>query len=207
MFSGSSKEIRDNELSHRVLDAAEEIIGREGIQHLTMRRIAAAVDYSPTVLYRLFDSKADLMDHLITRGYEGVRRDYEKTLKREHDTPLAALQSLLLTYATYALDHPNHYRTWFGTGLLSTDGESLRMRHGRVEYTVFQTWFDLIEGCRAAGGFAGRTAHEVFQVLWARVHGLISLRMQHPDLGWMPLEEHLDQVLALPRGEADGEPG
>jgi hypothetical protein len=35
----------------------------------------------------------------------------------------------------------------------------------------------------------------VFQVLWSRVHGLISLRLQHPQMTWMPVAQHLETVL------------
>ena len=55
-------------LRERVLETAEQIFVTEGAQHVTMRRIASAIEYAPTVLYRLFANKDDLMDHLIVRG-------------------------------------------------------------------------------------------------------------------------------------------
>ena len=70
-------------LREKVLDEAEKIFARDGIDQVTMRRIAASIDYAPTVLYRLFANKADLMDHLIARGYSGVRLGYEKVLETD----------------------------------------------------------------------------------------------------------------------------
>jgi len=55
-------------LRQRVLDEAEDIFAREGVENVTMRRIAARVEYAPTLLYRLFANKNDLMDNLIARG-------------------------------------------------------------------------------------------------------------------------------------------
>jgi AcrR family transcriptional regulator len=196
MSDSGRKTNNDKELCRRVLDVAEEIVAREGVRRVTMRRIAAAVGYAPTVLYRLFDSKADLMDHLITRGYEGVRRRYEEV--PEQPTALAALRALLLAYVVYALEHRNHYGMWFNTGVLRLVDGRMRMRHGRIEYTVFQTWLERIEACQAEGSFPDRPAQDVFQTLWARVHGLISLRLQHPEYPWPPPERHLDEVLGLP---------
>lgn len=184
-------------LKRRVLDAAEDIVAREGVRHVTMRRIAASVDYAPTVLYRLFANKDDLMDHLIARGYTGVREKYEQVLARQDLAPLEALGEILRVYAAYALEHPNHYRMWFQTSDIRLEDNELKMRHGRLEYVVFQAWLDRIDACRAAGHFTGRTSLEVFQVLWARLHGLISLRLQHPDFPWLPQAQHLDKVLGL----------
>jgi len=193
----SRKQKETEALREKVLDAAEDIFVKEGVEKVTMRRIATRIDYAPTVLYRLFNNKADLMEHLIARGYEGVRAQYEVVRQRTDLSPLAMLKGLLATYAGYALSHPNHYWMWFGTGSARLVGQRIRMTHGRLEYIVFQVWVDGIEACQADGLFSGWDSLEVFQVLWSRVHGLISLRLQHPDLPWMPVEQHLDTVLDL----------
>ena len=93
----------------------------------------------------------------------------------------------------YALAHPNHYRMWFATSEISLEDGQLKMRHGRLEFVVFQTWLDSIEACREAGLFPGRSQMEVFQLVWTRVHGLISLRIQHPDFPWLPIDKHLSE--------------
>ena len=65
MTASTRKQKETETLREQVLDKAEEIFVQEGIGRVTMRRIAAGVDYAPTVLYRLFANKADLIDHLI----------------------------------------------------------------------------------------------------------------------------------------------
>lgn len=186
-------------LRQRVLDAAEDIIAQEGVRHVTMRRIASRVEYAPTVLYRLFASKNDLMDHLIARGYGGVRADYEQVLARQDQSPLQVLAGILKVYAAYALDHPNHYLMWFETSRLHVENGRLMMTHGRLKFVVFQVWLDCIEACQREGHFAGLDQQEAFQVLWARMHGLISLRLHYPDFPWLPVEKHLDEVFDLAR--------
>jgi len=196
----SDRKQRETELlRQRVLDVAEGIIAKEGVRNVTMRRIASSVEYAPTVLYRLFASKNDLMDHLIARGYVGVRKRYEEVLCQHGSNPLRVLAGLIKVYVNYALTHPNHYRMWFSTSEISHEHGQLKMRHGRLEYVVFQTWLDSIEACREAGLFPGRTQMNAFQLLWTRIHGLISLRLQHPDFPWLPVDKHLAEVLDLTR--------
>jgi AcrR family transcriptional regulator len=148
-------------------------------------------------LYRLFANKDDLMDHLIARGYDGVRGRYDAIEKRKDLEPLKILTEILNAYCDYALNHPNHYQMWFETGVFSLEAGQLKMRHGSLEFVVFRPWLESIEACREIGLFPGRDRFEVFQILWARVHGLISLRLHHPDFPWLPAEEHLAEVLDL----------
>ena len=182
-------------LREKVLDEAENIFARDGIGQVTMRRIAASIDYAPTVLYRLFANKADLMDHLIARGYSGVRLGYEKVLETENLDSKAKLEGILATYIDYALSHPNHYRMWFGGSSLLVHNQQLLMNHGRLKFVVFQAWLDRIEACKADGMFNGWDSMDVFQVLWSRVHGLISLRLQHTGMEWMPVVQQVETIL------------
>lgn len=170
---------------------------QEGINRVTMRRIASSIEYAPTVLYRLFANKADLMDHLIARGYNGVREGYDVILERRDLDSKARLEGILTTYIDYALSHPSHYSMWFDSGSIYCHGQQLRMTHGRLKFIVFQVWLDCIEACQQDGQFAKWTSLDVFQILWSRVHGLISLRLQHPDLPWMPVTRQLQEVLIL----------
>jgi AcrR family transcriptional regulator len=199
MAVSKRKEKENKLLRERVLDVAEEIIATDGVRHMTMRRIASKIDYAPTVLYRLFADKNDLMDHLIVRGYGGVRARYDEVMDRIDLEPLQKLEALLNAYYMYGLDHPNHYQMWFVTSNISVEKGRLKMHHGRLDFKVFQPWLDCIEACRAAGHFAGRDKFQVFQVLWPRLHGVISLRLQHPEFRWPPAEKHLEEVLDLGR--------
>ena len=197
MGVSTRKQKETEALREKVLDTAEDIFVREGIKQVTMRRIAASVDYAPTVLYRLFADKADLLDHLIARGYKGVRGQYDVVLRKKDLSPKAMLEGILSTYIGYAMSHPNHYRMWFDTSSIRREGRRLHMTHGRLEYVVFQVWIDAIESCQADGLFEGWDSLDVFQILWSRVHGFISLQLQHPDMVWLSVEQYLGEVLDL----------
>jgi len=44
---------------------------------------------------------------------------------------------------------------------------------------LFANKADLIEACRVDGLFTGWDSLDVFQILWSRIHGLISLRLKN----------------------------
>ena len=186
-------------LREKVLDKAEKIFVQDGISQVTMRRIAASIDYAPTVLYRLFANKADLIDHLIARGYSGVRVGYDEVLEQQGLDSKQRLEAILTSYVNYALSHPNHYQMWFETSSVVLKEQQLQMTHGRLNFVVYQTWLDRINECKADGLFKDWDSLDLFQVLWSRVHGLISLRLQHSDMSWMPVEQHV-KTCNLPAG-------
>ena len=104
MGVSTRKQKETEALREQVLDTAEDIFVREGIEQVTMRRIAASIDYAPTVLYRLFANKADLTDHLIARGYNGVRDQYDAVLsKKIWDQERCLKKSLQFTSTTPCL--------------------------------------------------------------------------------------------------------
>ena len=45
----------------RIMDAARDLFAREGYEAVSMRRIAEAIEYSPTAIYVHFKDKQDLL--------------------------------------------------------------------------------------------------------------------------------------------------
>jgi AcrR family transcriptional regulator len=182
-------------LRAKILEVAEDLFVKEGFENVSMRKIATAIEYSPTTIYRFFENKSEIVGELIAEGYRRVREGYQEVLAREHDGAFDCLSAVIRGYVDFALENPNHYELWFATGELEVDGKDLVLHHGDLNFTVYQVWFDQIEKCQKEGLFPERDALDVFQLIWSVVHGLISLRIRHPKMPWMPMEQHLTELL------------
>jgi len=185
------------DLRRRILAEAERLFVRDGYANVSMRKIARGIEYSPTTIYRVFRDKAEVMEHLLAEGYRGVHETYAAILARPSASPLVTLQRILRAYIAFAVAHPNHYQLWFATGELRSRGGRLQMRHGGTTYDVYHLWLERIDACKAAGLLPDRDTLELFQLIWAAVHGLISLRIHHPRFPWLPLRRHEAALLAL----------
>jgi hypothetical protein len=97
----------------------------------------------------------------------------------------------------YALDNPNHYELWFKTGQIQLIDDQLRMQHGDRSHPVYHVWLERIEECKAAGLLPDRDALVLFQLIWGTIHGMISLRIHHPRFPWLPLDQHVTELLSL----------
>jgi AcrR family transcriptional regulator len=94
--SGSDKITRDV-----VLAAALEIIDRDGVEALSMRRLAAALDRDPMIIYRHAANKAALLD--------GAAEIVLAQLKVDCSDPdwAAQLRTVARNYRQLALAHPH----------------------------------------------------------------------------------------------------
>jgi AcrR family transcriptional regulator len=187
-------------LRRKILAAAEEVFVADGYRNVSMREIARRIEYSPTTIYRLFKNKDEIMEELIAQGYVGVYQRYQEIIAREGDDPLATLEEIIRSYIEFALANPRHYELWFATSRIEVVDAQLHMHHGNARYKVYHVWLDHIEECQRRGLLADTDTLTLFQLIWAAVHGVISLRLHHPGFPWLPLQSHIDSLIAMIEG-------
>ena len=107
------REREKEEVRGRILDAARDLFARDGYEAVTMRKIAEAIEYSPTAIYLHFKDKDALVRELCLVDFDSLAKAFQR-IAREPD-PLERLKKSGLAYAEFALEHPNHYRLMFMT--------------------------------------------------------------------------------------------
>ncbi|MBP2098283.1 TetR/AcrR family transcriptional regulator [Enterococcus rivorum] len=79
----NSKERKDREkeqLQNKIFDAAVEIILTEGLEKLSIRKIAANIAYSPSTIYNYFENKNDILDSIAFSVYLEVVNEVRNVL-------------------------------------------------------------------------------------------------------------------------------
>jgi AcrR family transcriptional regulator len=159
-------------LRRTLLDAASALLLAEGPGALTMRRVAGAVGCSTTVLYTMFGGKEGLADALYREGFERLRRRLEAT-GGELD-PLGRLRALAHAYRDNALAERGYYGVMFQQAIPG-------FRPSPASLAVAGTSLEVLARAVAAAMEAGLLAPEdpraVAEVLWAAVHGAVSLEL------------------------------
>ena len=100
------------ELRQEILDAARRIFREEGFDALTMRRVANAIEYSPTTIYLYFKNKADLVQAICDELFTVLGRRLQD-FAGKHTDPLEYLEAGLRAYIEVGLKHPSHYYVAF----------------------------------------------------------------------------------------------
>ncbi len=157
-----------------ILEAASTVFAQKGIDGVSMRQLASEMGVSATALYRHFDSKGALLAAACEAGFAEFGAEIEATA-RAAATPLDALRELGGVYVDFALSHPMHYdvmmirpHQWALGPNPDQDPES------------FAGLITLIEACQAAGQLRPGDARESAHLLWAALHGVVSLAIAMP---------------------------
>lgn len=160
------------ELRGALLDAASRLLAAEGVAALTMRRVAAEVGCSTTVLYTMFGGKDGLAEALYREGFERFRRRLAE-LASDPD-PLAHLYQLAAAYRASALADPHYYRVMFLQAIpgFVPDDEALAAADAGFDVLI-----DCARACVDTGVFVPSDPGEIAQVLWAAAHGVVSLEL------------------------------
>ena len=171
------REREREEVRRKILDAARELFATEGYERVTMRRIADAIEYSPTTIYLHFEDKDDLVHALCHEDF--ARLLGALAARRRAADPIERIRQLGRAYARFGLDYPNHYRFMFmtpGKTSTRTPDDPGERRSALLREAVTRAI--------AAGRFRPVDLDTVAQVLWASVHGAVALLITMPARKW-----------------------
>ncbi|MDH3556753.1 MAG: TetR/AcrR family transcriptional regulator [Deltaproteobacteria bacterium] len=172
----------------RILKAAMELYVKGGYENVTMRRIAAKIEYSPGTIYLYFQNKKDIMLQLCYQGFERLLAQQDKLVKIAD--PLEKLSAGGRYYLAFALENPELYELMFATKEIlkesGPDEESVPLR-------AFRKFAENVKACLDAGIFSAGEVETTAIALWATLHGLASLLIKGR-LRFLP-EESLGKVV------------
>jgi AcrR family transcriptional regulator len=92
--------------ARQIVAVARELLEEDGVQALTMRRLAARLGIRAPSLYKHLPNKAALEAAIIAIGFEDAAAAFEATIDNGTE-PLAAFAG---AYRAFALAHPHLYR-------------------------------------------------------------------------------------------------
>jgi len=142
--------------AHEIVVAARELVEREGLEALTMRRLAEALEIRAPSIYKHLPDKQALQNALISDTFEEQAALFESALTDTED-PLGAFGA---AYRDYARRHPHLYR-------LMTD--SPLDRDGLTAGAEERAARPLVE---AMGG-----DRDLARAVWAFAHGMAILEL------------------------------
>jgi AcrR family transcriptional regulator len=213
------REREKQELREQILNAARKLFAQEGYEAVTMRKIADAIEYSPTAIYLYFKDKEELLRELCTQDFRHLAQHLQ-TIAAIPD-PVERLRQTGLAYVDFGLAYPNHYRLMFMTPKPSQHSEEVAhaLKKGNPEEDAYAFLRMVVSDCIAQGRFRQdlTDADAVSQILWSGVHGLVSLQVvmcEEDWVNWRPARElaeiltdtQLNGLLRQPRADKSVRP-
>ena len=82
------RDVEKEEMKKKIMDAAIEVIEQEGYEKLSIRKIAAKIEYSPTTIYLYYKDKAEIITDMSDQLYNKVMGDVVAVLNKEAASPV-----------------------------------------------------------------------------------------------------------------------
>jgi AcrR family transcriptional regulator len=157
-------------MQSRILKSAMHLFSKGGYENVTMRKIAAEIEYSPGTIYLYFDNKKDIMQQLCYQGFERLM-SWQDELGRITD-PLERLTVAGRHYLDFALENPALYELMFATKEILRESAPDEDASPLKSFRKFE---QLVKECINRGVFSGAEVETMAISLWANLHGLASL--------------------------------
>jgi len=174
------------------------LIEKDGIEAVTVARIARAMDWSLGTMYRYFPSKDALMGALHARVLHNYRQALQTHLRDNQTDPLGDLIDLVRYSVEWFTHRPDHWAL-IGMGLahpqpLVQDDTAMPMVSEAMD--VIQVVVQTIEQNVQAGQLTAGNGPTRALVLWAHVQGVLQMRkLTRFDLMQLDLQNILDAGL------------
>lgn len=193
------REREREEVRTRILDAARELFANEGVESVTMRRIADRIEYSPTAIYFHFRDKEALLAELCDCDFRAFAHGF--TLIAQIPDPVERLRAAGRAYVEFGLNNPSHYRLMFMTPKTT---EASSIVKGNPEEDAYAFVRGIVVELMAGGRFRDDLTDVdlAAQVIWSGVHGVVSLEIakcKDEWVEWRPIEDRsamtIDMIL------------
>jgi AcrR family transcriptional regulator len=180
-------------LRREIVDAARQMFAEVGFEAVTMRKLAARIEYSPTAIYLHFTDKHALLEAVCEETFARLAKRLEKLAAREQP-PLEFLRDGLRLYVQFGLQHPSDYTLTFtiGDSRAQADPATFAASAGNRAFEVLRM---ALRRCIATGDLPVMDVDTAAQGLWAATHGVVSLLIAHQAFPWVSRKKLIDHTI------------
>ncbi|HVG23832.1 MAG TPA: TetR/AcrR family transcriptional regulator [Thermoanaerobaculia bacterium] len=191
------REREREEIRTRILDAARELFTTEGVESVTMRRIADRIEYSPTAIYFHFRDKDALLAELCDCDFRAFAEGFVAVARIED--PVERLRAAGRAYVEFGMNHPSHYRLMFMT---PKSAQSNTIEKGNPAEDAYAFLKSIVADLQQRGLLRDelQDVDLAAQVIWSAIHGVVSLEIakcKDEWVEWRPMPERAERMIAL----------
>lgn len=168
------RQLEKDIIRKKIINASSEILGEEGYENLSIRKIARKIDYSPGIIYHYFKDKAEIIALVVDEGYGNILKCISK-IPVDTQNPDKAIVNGLSSYIELVLENSQQFRA-----ILMNDIEVIQEKVNMLQEGVskerksIQGLCKLVELGVEKKIFRKMDIELTAQIIWTSTHGLIS---------------------------------
>ena len=158
-----------------ILTRACELYLEDGVEAVSMRRLARDLGVTAPALYRHYNSREEMLLDVVAEAYRRLSERLYGALSGR--TPAQRLFLAGQAYLDFALDQPKYYEMLY-TPAHTLGAEAFPEQVTEQVASVGRFFNDRVRECIDAGLFQPLDPADVSGTLWAHAHGLISIYLR-----------------------------
>ncbi len=194
----AEKKYHHGDLKNALIEAGTEILSKEGVGALSLRKVARRAGVSHTAPYAHYTDKQALIAAIATEGYEKLYARLAGVVQRYPDDPLRQLVEAAWAYAEFAQAETAQFKITL-SGVLEKEKDYPAFVE--VSQKSFKLVVGIIDACQRQGVLPAGPSDVIAVSVWGLLHGVVSLvlegQVSHTILDRLTLEELLVSSLDL----------
>jgi AcrR family transcriptional regulator len=163
------------DLKNALIKAGVEILAREGLSGLSLRKVAKLAGVSHAAPYAHFADKQALIAAISTEGFKQLYAQIESVRAAQEDNPSGLLTETAWATIQFALIEPDRFKLMFSSVL---DKEKDYPDFVESSQQNFRQLVEIVEHCQNTAILKAGPADLVAVSVWGVVHGLIMLVLE-----------------------------
>ncbi len=163
------------DLKNALINAGVEILAREGVGALSLRKVARQAGVSHSAPYAHFKDKQALITAISIEGFKKLLQELERTFQNYKNDPARLLLEIAWVYFNFALQETDTFKVMF-SGVLEKEKKDPDL--AAVVQRTYQIVVQAVSICQKERILASGDANLAATALWAQIHGLISLYLE-----------------------------
>jgi AcrR family transcriptional regulator len=169
------KNYHHGDLKNALIKAGVEILSKEGIEGLSLRKVAQRVGVSHNAPYSHFPDKQSLIAAISTEGFNQLYMELDAAVLANAMDPKKQLQQGALAYVRFALNNTDTFKIMF-SGVLEKEKEYPAFVE--ISHKTFQRVVDVVRACQDASLLRSTSSEMMAVTAWGQVHGIVSLALE-----------------------------
>lgn len=169
------KTYHHGDLKNALIKAGVEILAKEGVSGLSLRKVASKAGVSHAAPYAHFSDKQSLIAAISTEGFRQLYERINVVAEKYKTQPSRQLVEAAWAYVQFAMDDPDRFKVMF-SGVLEKERDYTEFVE--ISQKNFQQVIKIIEANQAAGILRSGPSDLAALSAWGTVHGFIMLLLE-----------------------------
>lgn len=164
-------------LRQTLLSSATDMIAMNGIESLSLRKLAENVGVSRTAAYHYFRDKNDLLCAIAANGFKRWQNSLDQLgsdqLSSDQLAERDRFEQYIIGYISFATNNPEEYELMFGRCIWKQSQCTQELQE--ISHTTFQHQVSMIAQWQTMGLIKGDNPLQMAQIIWGTLHGIAKL--------------------------------